>query len=246
MSILNSLRSDYTAAVFGASGGLGAAFVRQLASDPRCKTIFAGARTQSAPMAKCVPFGFDLTDEPSIARAAETISRDGALDLVVVATGMLHTDTIKPEKGMRWLAPAALAQIHAVNAIGPALVAKHLLPLLPRDRKSVFAALSARVGSISDNQLGGWHGYRASKAALNQFIRTCAIELAVKNRHAVCVTLHPGTADTALSKPFQANMEAGKLSTPDKSVSSLLRVLDGLTPAQSGQFFAWDGSTIAY
>lgn len=126
----------------------------------------------------------------------------------------------------------------------PALVAKHFLPLLARDRKSVFAALSARVGSISDNQLGGWHAYRASKAALNMLLRTFAIELARRNPRAVCVGLHPGTVDTGLSAPFQANVPEGKLFTPDFAAARLLEVVDRLKPDDSGHVFAWDGQLI--
>lgn len=246
MTTLQSLRPDFTAAVFGAAGGIGAALVRALANDPRCKRVYAGARAPIAPRAKCIPFAFDLLDEASIASAAQLFASDGDIDLVLVATGVLHAEALKPEKSMRWLAPEELAQSYAVNAIGPTLIAKHTTPLLPRDRKSVFAALSARVGSISDNRLGGWHSYRASKAALNQLIRTCAIEVAVKNKHAACVTLHPGTVNTALSKPFQGGVAPDKLFAPDDSAAHLLRALDSLTAAQTGQCLAWDGSTIAF
>lgn len=139
-----------------------------------------------------------------------------------------------------------MARLYAINAIGPALIAKHMLPLLPRARKSVFAALSARVGSIADNRLGGWHGYRASKAALNQLIRTCAIEMAIKNKRAICVTLHPGTVDTRLSQPFQSGLAPERLFTPEVSAARLLDVIDALTPAHSGQLFAWDGQPIPF
>lgn len=131
----------------------------------------------------------------------------------------------------------------AINAIGPALVAKHVLPLLPREGKAVFAALSARVGSISDNRLGGWYGYRASKAALNQLIRTLSIELARQRKDAICVGLHPGTVDSPLSRPFQSSVE--RLFTPMFAAERLLTVIEGLDVTQSGQLLAWDGSTIA-
>jgi NAD(P)-dependent dehydrogenase (short-subunit alcohol dehydrogenase family) len=188
----------------------------------------------------------DLTDEATIAGAAQSVaSEDSALDLAVVASGILHDgEALRPEKTWRALEGAALERAYRVNAVGPALIAKHFLPLLARDRKSVFAALSARVGSISDNQLGGWHAYRASKAALNMLLRTFAIELARRNPGAVCVGLHPGTVDTRLSAPFQANVSEDKPFTPDFAASRLLEVLDRLAPDDSGKVFAWDGQVI--
>jgi NAD(P)-dependent dehydrogenase (short-subunit alcohol dehydrogenase family) len=190
----------------------------------------------------------DLEDEASIARAAAMVEQEaGALHLVVVASGLLHAgDDLQPEKTWRSLDAGALQQAFAVNAIGPALVAKHFLPLLARERKSAFAALSARVGSIEDNHLGGWYAYRASKAALNMLIRSLAVELARRNDRAVCVGLHPGTVDTALSRPFQSNVPEGGLFTPAQAAGRLLRVLDGLSPAESGGVFAWDGQRIPY
>ena len=162
-----------------------------------------------------------------------------------MASGILHDDeALRPEKTWRALDGAALERVYRINAVGPALVAKHFLPLLARDRKSVFAALSARVGSISDNHLGGWHAYRASKAALNMLLRTFAIELARRNPRAICVGLHPGTVDTGLSAPFQANVPEGKLFTPDFAAARLLEVVDRLKPDDSGKVFAWDGQLI--
>jgi NAD(P)-dependent dehydrogenase (short-subunit alcohol dehydrogenase family) len=146
---------------------------------------------------------------------------------------------------LRDLDHASLTRLFAVNAIGPALVAKHFVPLLPREGRGVLAALSARVGSIGDNRLGGWYGYRASKAALNMLVRTLAIELARTRKEAICVTLHPGTVDTGLSKPFQKAVPPERLFTPDRSAAHLLDVLDSLTPAQTGRCFAWDGKEIA-
>ena len=245
--MLNSLRDGYRAVVFGASGGLGAACVRLLADDPRCADIYAGARRPIDGGGKVKPFHFDLLDEASIAMAADQLNKSTeGVDLVLVATGVLHDAELKPEKTMRSFKAQSLAQSFALNAIGPALIAKHVLPLLPRERKSVFAAMSARVGSIGDNRSGGWHAYRASKAALNQLIRTCAIELAVKNKTAVCVTLHPGTVDTAMSKPFQAGVAPGKLFSVETSAGHLLAALDQLKAPDSGGFFAWDGQRIPF
>ena len=141
---------------------------------------------------------------------------------------------------------AGMAELFAVNTIGPALIAKHALPLLRRTSRAVFAALSARVGSIADNRLGGWHSYRASKAALNMLVKNLALELARTHPQALAVTLHPGTVDTALSAPFQRGVVPEKLFTPALSAGALLQVLDGLTPAQSGGLFAWDGAQVPF
>ena len=160
--------------------------------------------------------------------------------LIVVATGVLH-DGLQPERSFRQLDAEHLLRDYRVNAMGPALAAKHLLPLMPRDRRAVFAALSARVGSIADNRLGGWHAYRASKAALNMILRNLSVEMARSHPQAVIAGLHPGTVATDLSAPFQKGVAEGKLFTADYSAERLLSVLSNLTPADSGGVFAWDG-----
>jgi hypothetical protein len=180
-----------------------------------------------------------------------TLDEDVPLDagrrrLALVATGTLQPGGRAPEKSFRNLDVEALVEAFRVNAAGPALVARHVLPLLPRDGRSVFAALSARVGSIGDNRLGGWHAYRASKAALNMIVRTLAVELARTRPEAICVALHPGTVDTDLSRPFQKGVPEGRLLTPAQSAERLTAVLDGLTPGDSGGFFAWDGKPIPW
>jgi NAD(P)-dependent dehydrogenase (short-subunit alcohol dehydrogenase family) len=239
---LTSLPNGYTAAVFGASGGIGRALTEQLAEDPRCRLVHAGTRSSPPPANPGVaPFTFDLTDEASIARAVENL---GDPDLVIVATGVLHDEALKPEKALRSLDAVALARAFALNAIGPALIARHVLAKAPRNRRMLFAALSAKVGSISDNRLGGWHSYRASKAALNQIIRTLSVELARTHPQCVCVALHPGTVDTGLSRPFQAGVSAERLFSPEHAVRQLLAVLDGLTPDVSGRLIGWDGQEI--
>jgi NAD(P)-dependent dehydrogenase (short-subunit alcohol dehydrogenase family) len=165
--------------------------------------------------------------------------------LVIIATGALQGPGFpQPEKTYRALDPAALMESFRLNTVGPALVAKHLLPLMAPRGKTVFAALSARVGSIGDNRAGGWHAYRASKAALNMILRNLAIETARRNPHAICVGLHPGTVDTGLSRPFQRGLAEGQLFTPETSARHLLTVIDALTPADSGRVLAWDGQTV--
>ena len=241
---LQSFQAPLNAVVIGAGGGIGRAFASLLASCAEVGGLLLTARATAVPGA----VRLDLTDEASIAAAAETArQRLGEVDLVIVATGMLHDgETLRPEKTIRALSGAALARSFAVNATGPALVAKHFLPLLPRHRKAVFAALSARVGSIADNQIGGWYAYRAAKAALNQLVCTAAIELARKHPQAVCVTLHPGTVDTALSRPFQAGVRAETLFTPEAAAQRLLAVIDGLEATGTGRLHAWDGRVVPF
>ncbi|MEQ1781715.1 MAG: SDR family NAD(P)-dependent oxidoreductase [Hyphomonadaceae bacterium] len=239
---LASLPDGYRAAVFGASGGIGQALVAALDRDPRCAGIHAGSRhTITHPSPRISGFRFDLADEASISAAADQI---GPPDLVIVATGTLHGPGLTPEKSLRALESSGLQQAFAINAIGPALIARHLLPRLPRARRTLFAALSAKVGSISDNRLGGWHSYRASKAALNMLVRTIAIELTRTHPETVCVALHPGTVDTPLSKPFQTGVASERRFPPETSANHLLSVLDKLRPENSGRLFGWDGQEI--
>lgn len=228
-----------SAVVIGAAGGIGQALADALAEEGGYDVVhrFARAATGDAHI--------DITDEASIAAAAAVATAGPTPDLVIVATGLLHDATRGPERATKELDAAWLARNFAVNAIGPALVAKHFLPFMPKSGRSVFAALSARVGSISDNRLGGWHGYRASKAALNQLIRTIAIEERRRNSSSIVVALHPGTVDTPLSKPFQGNVAPGRLFDPSRAAVQLLDVLDGLRPPDSGKLFAWDGVEVA-
>lgn len=248
-AVLRSFGSEINAAVFGASGGLGRAFVDLLAASPNTGRIAAFSRSNVAfDHPKVHTSGVELGREDSLAAAAETaagIAKE--YHLVILATGILHDGAgLRPEKSWHALDGAALETAFQVNSIGPALIAKHFLPLMARGRKSVFAALSARVGSIEDNHLGGWYAYRASKAALNMLIKTLSIELARRNPDAVCVALHPGTVDTALSQPFQRGVPEGKLFSPPQAAGHLLGVLDRLTPEDSGRLFAWDGERIPF
>lgn len=216
-----------SAVVVGAGGGIGGALADALEEE-------------GGSVVRLTRADLDLTDEASIAAAA---ARIGTPELVIVATGLLHEGERGPEKAIRELDADWLLRQYAVNAVGPALVAKHFLPRLPKQGRSVFAVLSARVGSISDNRLGGWYGYRASKAALNQLVRTLAIEDKRRNDRGIVVALHPGTVDTRLSQPFQ---QSGRdLFRPDRAAVQLLDVIDGLKPTDSGKLFAWDGSEIA-
>ena len=237
---------DGPAVVIGAGGGIGAASVAALAARPGRHGSVVALSRQPVPAAACViPGRIDVTDEASIAAAARMTAEHGSPGLVIVATGTLHAPGgMQPEKSWRSLDADTLLHAYRVNAVGPALVAKHFLPLLPRQGRSVFAALSARVGSIGDNRLGGWHAYRASKAALNMLLRNLAVELARSRPEAICVGLHPGTVDTALSRPFQGNVPEGGLFTPDEAVEKLLHVLAGLTPAESGGVFDWTGRPV--
>ena len=234
------------AVVWGASGGIGRALVDALASTGNYAVIHAGSRTNIIPASNIVrPFTFDLLDEASIAEAASAVAAAGLVDLAIVATGILHTESYAPEKRFAALFADAMVAMFRVNAVGPALIAKHTIQALPRDRRSVFAALTARVGSIGDNGLGGWHSYRASKAALNMIIANLAIELHRTRPHAIAVGLHPGTVDTTLSALFQKGVADGKLFSPAVSARHLLSVIDDLTNTASGSVWAWDGQRIA-
>ncbi len=228
------------AIIIGASGGIGAALVDALREENPDATVIALARSFTG------DDHIDLTDEATIAAAAGRVKAAGiAPRLVLIATGLLHEGERGPEKAMNQLDPNWLARNYAVNAIGPMLVAKHFLPLMPRDGTPIFAAISARVGSITDNRMGGWYGYRMAKTALNMGLKNLSIEWRRKAERSIVVGLHPGTVDTGLSKPFQGNVANGKLFAPDRAAVQLLDVLDGLKPADSGKYFAWDGAEIA-
>ena len=252
-------------AIAGASGGLGAALVTRLANSPEVAEVFAISRSPATRLhdsltgdaAAKVTYidGIDFTLDADVARAAAAAKGEGGqLDMVLATPGMLHREAddesksmrVFPEKAWRELDPDMFLEVVRVNTVGPALIGKHFLPLLPKRERAIFAAISARVGSIGDNQMGGWYSYRASKAALNMVLRNFAIELGRKNKEAVVAALHPGTVETNLSSPFQRGVPAGKLFTPDYSAGCLLEVLDGLKSEDSGRLFAWDGECIEY
>lgn len=216
------------ALVLGATGGIGAAVAAQL--NPRMTVV--GLSRQD---------GLDWTRP---AEAEQVLAaQDGPFDLIFDATGALIIDEKEPEKKLAAIEADAMAAQFAINAIGPALVLKHYARLLPRDRRAVFATLSARVGSIGDNGLGGWISYRAAKAALNQIVKTAAVEIARTRSEAIIAALHPGTVATGLSAPFAGDRT---VFTPEDAAARLLTVVDNLTPANSGGFFAYDGKPIPW
>ena len=243
---LDSLGDNLHVAVIGASGAIGAAMVELLASSPRVERIYACSRSNASVAAeKTVCLSLDLLEDQSIASAAQQITE--SLDLVLVTTGVLHEgESLKPEKSIRDFQPEQFARIFAINTTGPAMVARYFLPKMVRNHKNVFAVLTGRVGSIEDNQMGGWYAYRASKAAMNMIIRNLAIETARRNKSAVVVALHPGTVASNLSEPFQAGVPEGQLFTPGYAAGHLLAVIDRLTPQDSGYLFAWDGEKIPF
>ncbi len=246
------------ALVQGASRGMGLGFVEALL-EQGARRVFATSRTpeQCARLVELreehpgrlalVPM--DVTDASSVASAAVLVGEmTSELDLVLNVSGVLHDERtgLSPEKSLRGLDAGHLAQSFATNTIGPMLVARHFHPMLPRSRRAVWVNMSARVGSIQDNHLGGWYGYRASKAALNQFTRGLSIELGRRHRHLVCVALHPGTVATALSAPFAGNVPPHKMFTIERGVTQLLDVIEGLGPEDSGGFFDWAGEPIPW
>ena len=229
-----------SAVIIGASGGIGGALEAALKEEGAFDIVHGFARSRDGSQ------NLDLLDEASIAAAAAHVAEGPPPTLVIVATGLLHKGEHGPEKAMRDLDPDWLAQVYAVNAIGPALVAKHFLPIMPKGGRAVLAMLSARVSSIGDNRLGGWHSYRASKAALNMLVRNFAIEGSRRNDRTIVVALHPGTVDTALSRPFQSNVPAGRLFDPERAALQLLDVIEGLKVADTGKLFDFEGEEIPF
>lgn len=227
--------SRKTAIIIGAGGGIGRALADAVAARPGWQVQRVGRREA---------IGCDLEQPGTIAPAIEQALSGGPVSLVLIASGLLHDGAFSPEKAMRELDAAWLARQYAVNCIGPALALAAVLPRLPRDRPVHVGVLGARVGSISDNRLGGWYGYRASKAALHQIVRTAAIEWARTHPLGVLAALHPGTVATPLSAPFTARRAASDLMTPAQSAAALLTVLEALEPSRSGRIFDWKGAEI--
>jgi len=245
------------ALIAGASGGLGCEFVRQLLADPRTGRIVGTYRRPeqasellalaAAQPQRLIALPLDITEEAQIAATCAQLQSSGLrLHLAINCIGFLHDGAQQPEKSLRQVETAALLRSFQVNSIGAVLLAKHLLPLLRHGGRSIFAHISAKIGSIGDNRLGGWYSYRASKAALNMLIRTAAIEYSRKSPQTLVVLLHPGTTDTALSQPFQRHLPPGQLFSPERTVQQLLAVLAKLEPSDSGGFFNWDGSRLPW
>ena len=234
---LNSIPPGGLAVVVGATGGIGAALLSQLQDTPTFAQVLGLSRSSQPAL--------DLLDEASLANAAQYVKSLGLeVRLVIDATGYLHGDGHQPEKSWQQLDPAAMARSFALNAIGPALLMKHFLPLLARTQKSVFVTLSAKVGSIGDNRLGGWYSYRASKAALNQLTRTAAIELRRSRPQAVCLALHPGTVNSRLSAPFAKTGLA--VQSPLDSAKKVLNTINKVDLNESGIFLNQNGDLIPW
>lgn len=232
--MLSSLPQGYRALVLGASGAIGAALLAQLQADPRCASAL-GLHRGSQP-------ALDLQDEAGVAAAATSLDGQGPFQLIINAAGLLHGPELMPEKKLGDLQLAQLQAVFAVNTFGPALLLRYFAPLLDR-HCGRMAMLSAKVGSIGDNRLGGWYSYRASKAALNMLIKTAAIELRRSHPGAVLMALHPGTVSSALSAPFRG-AEIGR--PAGTAATELLRVIDGLGPADSGGFFSYSGESLPW
>lgn len=256
-----------TAFIVGASQGIGLEFVHQLLQTDRINRIYATYRNPQSklleiaePRLHCLPM--DITVEEQIATVVQEIqTQTAALHYVINCVGVLHEEapspsggsvrselskTLQPEKSLRQINAEQLLYYFQVNSIGAVMLAKHVQPLLRHSDRAILATISAKVGSIGDNHLGGWYGYRASKAALNMLMRTTAIEYKRTCPRAIVVTLHPGTTDTQLSRPFQRNVPPEKLFPVERTVQQLLTVLDQLQQSDSGEFFSWDGSRLAW
>lgn len=259
MTELDSFPEGSTAFVQGASRGIGLEMVRRILGLGRFHRVYASARRATACDAlsalaessggALVPVDMDVTEPADLARAAARVGAEvEALHLLINASGLLHDAArgIHPEKRLEDVDAEALMRVFQVNAFAPLLMTRHLLPVLARGERAVVANISARVGSIGDNRLGGWYAYRGSKAAQNMFTRGIAIECARRARSVICLALHPGTTDTALSGPFQARVPEGKLFSPAFSAACLLDIIDGATAEDSGGFFGWDGAPIAW
>lgn len=234
------------AVIIGASGGVGEALTNALASNPKYDRVYALSRSDLEFQSSNIETGsIDILDETSVATAAERVSQKASPSLVIVASGILSEgECLQPERSYRSQTFESFERVFRVNTFGPAIVAKYFLPIMPRKERGVFAALSARVGSISDNRKGGWHAYRASKAALNMLIKNYAIEQARRNEEFIAVSLHPGTVDTNLSKPFQRNVPEAQLFSAEQSADYLLTVINGLEAADTGKAFDWAGKEI--
>ncbi|MBE9060812.1 SDR family NAD(P)-dependent oxidoreductase [cf. Phormidesmis sp. LEGE 11477] len=252
------------ALVVGATQGIGLAFTQQLLADDRIRHLFGTYRSEQTAeelrkLASQYPsrlhlIRMDIAHEEQIEKglvAVKEILQGGSanapnLHLAINCVGLLHSEQQQPEKALRQLNSENLLTYFQINSVGPALLAKHLLGLFRHAEPSIFATISAKIGSIGDNRIGGWYGYRASKAALNMFLKTAAIEYSRRSPKTIIVMLHPGTTDTRLSKPFQRGVSPEKLFSTERTVTQLLSVLEKVTIKESGEFFSWDGSRLPW
>ena len=257
MQKINYIADQSNILIVGASQGIGLGFVKQILQDNQVTKIYATYRSSDTASElltlaannpnRLVCLTMDITDESSIIQGIKVIgSETQKLHLVIYCVGMLHQGELQPEKSLRQINSQNLINYFQVNSIGAVLLAKHLMPLLCHKEGSIFASISAKVGSIGDNRLGGWYGYRASKAALNMFLKTISIEYSRRCPKTIVVALHPGTTDTRLSQPFQKNVPPEKLFSVTKTVNLLLEVLASLKSTDSGEFFSWDGSRLPW
>ena len=232
-------------AIIGSSGAIGRAFLDAYIADKDISNIYSISRTEVKSNDKRIThINIDVTDEVSVKAAASKIE-ENRLDRLIVATGVLHTKSFGPEKSIKDIKIENFVKIFSVNTFGPALIGKYFLPLMTKDQKSIVAFLSARVGSISENKLGGWYAYRASKSALNQIIKNFSIEAKRTNSSGIIIGLQPGTVKSKLSEPFQKNVKKGKLFLPEDSVDSLIKVIENVMQNDSGKIFDWEGEEIA-
>ncbi|MBP0021733.1 MAG: SDR family NAD(P)-dependent oxidoreductase [Cyanobacteria bacterium SBLK] len=255
MSIFANLERLHVT-IAGANGGIGWGFVTQLLQDPRIAKIYGTYRDrdnasdllalqEQDDRLTCLPM--DITDERQIETTVKWIAKEcDRIHWVINCIGLLHEGELQPEKGLRQLNAENLSRYFQVNSIGAVLLAKHFLPLLRHEERSLLATISAKIGSIGDNRLGGWYGYRSSKAALNMLMKTAAIEYARKSPKTIIIMLHPGTTDTQLSRPFQKNVSPEKLFSVERTVKQLLTVIDNIKSDDSGKFFSWDGNLLSW
>lgn len=243
--------------IVGGSSGIGLEFVNHFLQYSNLNHLYATFHNQDSAhdliaLSQKYPqklsfIPMDITQEKSIESGIQEVAqKTNKLHLVIYCVGILHDGDMQPEKSLKQISEHQLLTYFQVNSIGAVLIAKHILPLMKHPENSVFASISAKVGSIEDNFLGGWYGYRASKAALNMFIKTTSIEYSRRSSKTVVVALHPGTTDTKLSKPFQKNVPAGKLFSPEKTVNQLVKIMNNLKIEDSGKFFSWDGTKLPW
>ena len=246
-NLLSNFDNDLNIAIIGASGGIGQALVSSLENTVNVKNIIHISRSNPKINNKTNRLHIDLLDEKTMIDCSNIISDSyKGLDIIINATGFLHDNDYKPEKSYKMIDAAYLEKSFKINTFGPFLLAKHFIPLLRKDRKSIFSCISARVGSIENNQLGGWHSYRASKAALNMLLKNLSIELKYANKNAISVGLHPGTVDTNLSKPFPKSRSHYNVFTPRESSQHLISVINKLEPKDSGNTYDWAGKRIPF